>query len=143
MMTKTKIRISPLMDDRVQLQLEIEGISKEDLIEVDNSYLLEVKKAAKSGNELQFTIFFNKRFFTKKVVKAGNPSINMVSTNKLLSIHITSDLSQSEIRHSDGGQYCIETEVAGDISFSVKFNVTEEYFRKKILEKDKKEAVDD
>lgn len=140
-MTKTKIRISPLVDDRVQLNLEIEGISKEDLIEVDNSYLFEVKKTSKSGNELQFTIFFNKRFFNKKVAKAGNPSLNMASTNKLLSITIMSDFNQSDIINS-GPHYCIETEVAGEISFSIKFKVTEEYFRKKILEQDINEAED-
>ncbi|MEC1721776.1 hypothetical protein [Schinkia azotoformans] len=133
-MAKTKIRISPHKGDRVQLFLEIEGISKEKLIEVDNSYLLEVKNASKSGNELLFTIFFNKRFFTKKLVKEGNPRITMVPANKLLTIQITTDFHESEIGKS-GSRLLIEKEVAGEMPLTIKFNVTEKYYQKKIAEK--------
>lgn len=132
-MTKTKIRISPMQENSVQLLLEIEGISKSDVIEVDNSYLFEVKKVSKSGNELLFTIFFHKRFFTKKVAKEGNPKIAMFSANKLLTIQITSIFNESEIRQN-GTYYCFEKELAGDITFTIKFNVNEEYFRRKVLE---------
>lgn len=133
-MAKTKIRISPYKEDRVQLFLEIEGISKDDLIEVDNSYLFEVKNISKSGNELLFTIFFNKRLFTKKMVKEGNPRITMLPTNKLLTLQITTDFNESEIRKSDS-HFNIEKEVAGEIPLTIKFNVTEQYYQKKIVEK--------
>jgi len=133
-LAKTKIRISPYKDDRVQLFLEIEGISKDNLIEVDNSYLFEVKNVSKSGNELLFTIFFNKRFFTKKMVKEGNPRLTMLPSNKLLTIQITTDCSESEVRKSDS-HYIIEKEVAGEVPLTIKFNVTEEYYQKKISEK--------
>lgn len=133
-MAKTKIRISPYKEDRVQLFLEIEGISKDDLIEVDNSYLFEVKNISKSGNELLFTIFFNKRLFTKKMVKEGNPRITMLPTNKLLTLQITTDFNESEIRKSDS-RFNIEKEVAGEIPLTIKFNVTEQYYQKKIVEK--------
>lgn len=133
-LAKTKIRISPYKDDRVQLFLEIEGISKDNLIEVDNSYLFEVKNVSKSGNELLFTIFFNKRFFTKKMVKEGNPRLTMLPSNKLLTIQITTDCHESEVRKSDS-HYIIEKEVAGEVPLTIKFNVTEEYYHKKISEK--------
>lgn len=133
-MAKTKIRISPYKEDRVQLFLEIEGISNDDLIEVDNSYLFEVKNISKSGNELLFTIFFNKRLFTKKMVKEGNPRITMLPTNKLLTLQITTDFNESEIRKSDS-RFNIEKEVAGEIPLTIKFNVTEQYYQKKIVEK--------
>lgn len=137
-MAKTKIRISPYKDERVQLFLEIEGISKEKLIEVDNSYIFEVKNVSKSGNELLFTIFFNKRFFTKKLVKEGNPRITMVPANKFLTIQITTDFHETEIRKS-GSHFIIEKEVAGDMPLTIKFNVTEEYYLKKIAEKKENE----
>lgn len=133
-MAKTKIRISPYKEERVQLFLEIEGISKDNLIEVDNSYLFEVKNVSKSGNELLFTIFFNKRFFTKKMVKEGNPRLTMLPSNKLLTIQITTDCHESEVRKSDS-HYIIEKEVAGEVPLTIKFNVTEEYYQKKIIEK--------
>ncbi len=133
-LAKTKIRISPYKDDRVQLFLEIEGISKDNLIEVDNSYLFEVKNVSKSGNELLFTIFFNKRFFTKKIIKEGNPRITMLPSNKLLTIQIMTDCNESEVRKSDS-HYIIEKEVAGEVPLTIKFNVTEEYYQKKISEK--------
>jgi hypothetical protein len=131
---KTKIRISPNKDERVQLFLEIEGISKDNLIEVDNSYLFEVKNVSKSGNELLFTIFFNKRYFTKKMIKEGNPSITMLPVNKLLTMQITTHFSESEIRKSES-HFIFEKEVAGEMSLTIKFNVTEQYYQKKIVEK--------
>ena len=133
-MAKTKIRISPYKEERLQLFLEIEGISKDNLIEVDNSYLYEVKNVSKSGNELLFTIFFNKRFFTKKMIKEGNPRVTMLPANKMLTIQITTDCNESEVRKS-GSHYIIEKEVAGEVPLTIKFSVTEEYYQKKIADK--------
>ncbi|WP_102348472.1 hypothetical protein [Bacillus sp. Marseille-P3661] len=133
-MAKTKIRISPSKEDKVELTLDIEGLSKENLVEVADAYFFEDKKVSKSGNELYYTIFFNKRFFNKKVIKNGNPSITMYSSNKLLTINIKAEFSVTDIRQNESN-YIFEKEVAGDVSFTVKFTVSENYYREKITEK--------
>lgn len=131
-MSKTKIRISPVKDYKVQFVLEVSEISKSELTEVVDSYLFEFKKISKSGNQLSFSMFFDKKYFNRSIVKEGNPYILVFSSNQLLTIKITSIIAESEIKDK-GMRYSLEKESTGDITFSSKFDATYSYFQKNIL----------
>lgn len=133
-MAKTKIRIIPLKDYRVQLVLEVNDITKEDVKEVADSYLFELKKTSKSGNSLSFSIVFENKYFYRNAAKGGNPSIILTSANKKLSLKITNIFKESEIRRL-GSLYAMEVQAIGENPFTIKFEVGYSYFREKILVK--------
>lgn len=94
-MSSTKINISPVENTYIRLILAIENMDKEKLVDLGDSYLLKVNKKNKSGNELHFSMLFNKKLINK-VARSTNPTVNITKNKHLISLEITIMLDLTE-----------------------------------------------
>lgn len=137
-MSSTKINISPVENTYIRLILAIENMDKEKLVDLGDSYLLKVNKKNKSGNELHFSILFNKKLINK-VARSTNPTVNITKNKNLISLEITIMLDLTEPIKEENF-FWIKKEFASTPAFEISYKMNEEYFDKKILQHLNKEA---
>ncbi|AYV66596.1 MULTISPECIES: hypothetical protein [Niallia] len=137
-MSSTKINISPVENTYIRLILAIENMDKEKLVDLGDSYLLKVNKKNKSGNELHFSMLFNKKLINK-VARSTNPTVNITKNKHLISLEITIMLDLTEPIKEENF-FWIKKEFASTPAFEISYKMNEEYFDKKILQHLNKEA---
>ena len=137
-MSSTKINISPVENTYIRLILAIENMDKEKLVDLGDSYLLKVNKKNKSGNELHFSMLFNKKLINK-VARSTNPTVNITKNKNLISLEITIMLDLTEPIKEENF-FWIKKEFASTPAFEISYKMNEEYFDKKILQHLNKEA---
>ncbi|KLV28060.1 hypothetical protein CHH55_20160 [Niallia circulans] len=140
-MSSTKINISPVENTYIRLILAIENMDKEKLVDLGDSYLLKVNKKNKSGNELHFSMLFNKKLINK-VARSTNPTVNITKNKNLISLEITIMLDLTEPIKEENF-FWIKKEFASTPAFEISYKMNEEYFDKKILQHLNKEATEE
>jgi hypothetical protein len=140
-MSSTKINISPVENTYIRLILAIENMDKEKLVDLGDSYLLKVNKKNKSGNELHFSMLFNKKLINK-VARSTNPTVNITKNKNLISLEITIMLDLTEPIKEENF-FWIKKEYASTPAFEISYKMNEEYFDKKILQHLNKEATEE
>ncbi|MED3794731.1 hypothetical protein P4571_20065 [Niallia alba] len=131
-MSATKINIAPVENTYIRLILAIENMDKEKLVDLGDSYLLKLNKKNKSGNELHFSMLFNKKLMNK-VARSTNPTVNITKNKNLISLEITIMLDLTEPTKEDN-YYWIKKEFATTPAFEISYKMNEEYFDKKVLQ---------
>jgi len=131
-MSSTKINIAPVENTYIRLILAIENMDKEKLVDLGDSYLLKLNKKNKSGNELHFSMLFNKKLMNK-VARSTNPTVNITKNKNLISLEITIMLDLTEPTKEDN-YYWIKKEFATTPAFEISYKMNEEYFDKKVLQ---------
>jgi len=131
-MSSTKINISPVEDTYIKLILSLEDMDREKLVDLGDSYLLKLNKKNKSGNELYFSILFNKKLMNK-VARTTNPIVNITRNKNLISLEVIIMLELSEAIQKEN-YYWIEKEFATSPSFEISYKMNEEYYHKKITQ---------
>ena len=131
-MSSTKINISLVEDTYIKLILSLEDMDREKLVDLGDSYLLKLNKKNKSGNELYFSILFNKKLMNK-VARTTNPIVNITRNKNLISLEITIMLELNEAIQEENG-YWIRKEFATSPSFEISYKMNEEYYHKKITQ---------
>ncbi|MFP3721861.1 hypothetical protein SFC57_05190 [Niallia circulans] len=140
-MSSTKINISPVENTYIRLILAIENMDKEKLVDLGDSYLLKVNKKNKSGNELHFSMLFNKKLINKGA-RSTNPTVNITKNKNLISLEITIMLDLTEPIKEENF-FWIKKEFASTPAFEISYKMNEEYFDKKILQHLNKEATEE
>jgi len=131
-MSTTKINISPVEGTYIRLILAIENMDKEKLVDLGDSYLLKLNKKNKSGNELYFSMLFNKKLINK-VGRSTNPTVTITKNKNLISLEITIMLDLTEPIKEEN-YYFIKREFATTPAFEISYKMNEEYYDKKILQ---------
>lgn len=131
-MSSTKINISPVEDTYIKLILSMEEMDREKLVDLGDSYLLKLNKKNKSGNELYFSMLFNKKLMNK-VARSTNPTVNITRNKNLISLEIVIMMELDEAIHEDNFYY-IKKEFATSPSFELSYKMNEEYYHKKITQ---------
>ncbi|MED5099678.1 hypothetical protein P9858_06035 [Niallia circulans] len=116
-------------------------MDKEKLVDLGDSYLLKVNKKNKSGNELHFSMLFNKKLINK-VARSTNPTVNITKNKNLISLEITIMLDLTEPIKEENF-FWIKKEFASTPAFEISYKMNEEYFDKKILQHLNKEATEE
>ncbi|KAB7673178.1 hypothetical protein [Bacillus sp. B1-b2] len=129
-MSSTKINISPVEDTYIKLILTMEEMDREKLVDLGDSYLLKLNKKNKSGNELYFSMLFNKKLMNK-VARSTNPTVNITRNKNLISLEIVIMMGLDEAVH-DENFYFIKKEFATSPSFEISYKMNEDYYHKKI-----------
>jgi len=150
-MSATKINVTPVENKYIRLILSIENMDKEKIEDLGDSFLVQINKKSKSGNELYFSIFFNKKLMNKPV-KSSNPSVSITKNKNFISLEATLMLELTEIQKA-GEFYLINKEYATTPAFEISYKMNQTYYDKKIgqylesaeeekEEKEEKENID-
>ncbi|WP_445506190.1 hypothetical protein [Niallia sp. 03190] len=129
-MSATKITISPVENMYIKLVLSIQDMDKDKLEDLGDSFLLKMNKKSKSGNELNFSIFFNKKLINKPV-RTSNPTISITKNKHLVSLEVTIMLELNEVSKEESF-YWIKKEYATTPPFEISYKMNPSYYDKKI-----------
>ncbi|PKG23776.1 hypothetical protein [Niallia nealsonii] len=129
-MSTTKINITPVENKYIRLILSLENMDKEKLEDLGDSFLVKINKKSKSGNELYFSIFFNKKLMNKPV-KSSNPSVSITKNKNLIALEVTMMLELTEIQKA-GEFYLVNKEYATTPAFEFSYKMNQAYYDKKI-----------
>ncbi|MFT8322831.1 MAG: hypothetical protein ABF649_18325 [Bacillus sp. (in: firmicutes)] len=129
-MSATKINISPVENKYIKLILTIQDMDKEKLEDLGDSFLLKINKKSKSGNELNFSIFFNKKIMNKPA-RTSNPIVNITKNKNLVSFEVIMMLELNELK-TEEDFYWIRKEYATTPPFELSYKMNEAYYEKKI-----------
>ncbi|WP_445490937.1 hypothetical protein [Niallia sp. 03133] len=129
-MSTTKINISPVENKYIKLILSIQEMDKNKLEDLGDSFLLKINKKSKSGNELNFSIFFNKKLLNKPV-RTSNPIVSLTKNKNLVTMEISLMLELNELKQEEDF-YWIKKEYATTPPFELSYKMNAAYYEKKI-----------